>query len=175
MCPWEYLVVFSFASFISLGLAGWELCQAAPSVSCLALQMFLANSHVCTVMLMEAFGDMSACSSGAPWVHPCHSTEPRLVAGLWVLMQCEIMVSNVQCKEQTRNQKRYLLVISDLLWFVGGGFLVLSLDICLLGCLALEQYNSFCAPRLLLNGFLIDIWRVKMVLFAKFWGWGQLP
>lgn len=45
---------------------------------------------------------------------------------------------------------------------------MLSLDICLLGCLALEQYNSFCAPRLLLNGFLIDIWRVKMVLFAKF-------
>lgn len=76
--------------------------------------MFLANLHVCAVTLTEAFGDMGAPSSGAPWGHPCYSTGPRLVAGLWVLMQCEIMVSNVQhCAMQRANKEPKALSFSD--------------------------------------------------------------
>lgn len=72
----------------------------------------------------------------------CHSTEPQLLAELWVLMQCKMMVSDVQnCNARSKKKKNpKMLSFSHFRPFLvcWRGSLVLSFDVCLLGCLALE-------------------------------------
>lgn len=64
----------------------------------------------------------------------CQSTEPQLLAGLWVLMQCKIMVSDVQnCNERSKRGTKMVSFSHYVPFLVcWRDSLLLSLDICLL-------------------------------------------